>query len=213
MKVSSQLLSSFAWRTNADLIAEVAQLFLHEGMPAIDLTYNEGRWWRRWCPDNLVCNDLDPRYGDYHYDFRKTPFPDNEFHLVAFDPPYVSTGGRKTSTIADMNDAYGMTTSAKSPQSNQVNINLGLDEAFRICAPGGIILVKCKDYISSGKLWNGTYHTLHHVYTHFSFELLAIYNHITESAGPQPAENLDGSERAQVHPRNNSSVLYVFRKA
>lgn len=205
-------LSAKAWKNNAELIAEVAALFLDRDAWAIDLTYNTGKWWRKWRPTNFVTNDLDPRYGDLSEDFRSTPFRDDWFGLVAFDPPYVSTGGRDTSTIDGMNDGYGMTTSEKDPAKNQANlINPGITEAVRICAPGGIILVKSMSYISGGKLWLGDHHTLTHALT-LPVRVEAIYHHIKDKAGTQPKKNLDGSARRQAHPRNNSSTLLALRK-
>jgi hypothetical protein len=206
-------LSAKAWKNNAELIAEVAALYRFDECVgfAIDLTYNTGKWWKKWKPKNLVANDIDQRYGAFHEDYReRTGWDDGFFDLVAYDPPYQSQGGRKTSTVPGMNDAYGRDLSAKSPAENQEWINLGLTEAVRICRPGGYVLCKTMDYRSSGKLWLGNHWTLTHALT-LPVEVEAIYRHVTEP-GPQPKLNPDGSDRPQLSPRNNSSTLYLFRK-
>lgn len=177
----------------------------------MDLTHNTGKWWKVWRPPVLVANDIDPGYGQFHEDYReRVGWQSDLFDLVAFDPHYQSQGGRKTSTVKAMNDAYGRGLSAKSPAENQEWINLGLAEAVRICKPHGVVLVKVMDYISSGKLWLGTYRTIDHALT-LPVEVEAIYTHVGKP-GPQPQVNLDGSPRRQVHPRSNASTLLVLRK-
>ena len=81
---------------------------------------------------------------------------------------------------------------------------------MRICKPRVVVLVKVMDYISSGKLWLGTYRTTDHALT-LPVEVEAIYTHVGKP-GPQPQVNLDGSPRRQVHPRSNASTLLVLRK-
>ena len=210
------VLAADTWPTNADLIADVARLHGLDSLPspAIDLTYNTGKWWNGWTPPGvLIRNDADHRYGVWTEDYRDTErwrLVAGWFHLVAFDPPYCSTGGRKTTTTDSMNTNYGMLTSAKTPAENQEWINQGLSTASVICAPKGVILVKVMDYISSGKLWLGVHHTLTHALT-LPVEVEAIYTHVGKP-GPQPQVNPDGSPRRQLHPRNNASTLLVLRK-
>lgn len=205
------VLAADSWPTNAHLIADVARLHHPDAHYVIDLTYNTGKWWKVWSPPVLVANDIDRRFGHFHEDYRERVGWQNDlFDLVAFDPPYQSQGGRKTSTVKAMNDAYGRGLSAKSPAENQEWINLGLAEAVRICEPRGVVLVKVMDYISSGKLWLGTYRTIDHALT-LPVEVEAIYTHVGK-AGPQPQVNRDGSPRRQVHPRSNATTLLVLRK-
>lgn len=206
-------LSADTWRTNADLIAEVAEFWDFDSTVrlAIDLTYNQGKWWRVWQPTFLAKNDLDARFGDYHFDYRgRLPWADGSFDLVAFDPPYVSSGGRRTSTIHGMNDSYGITTSALSPGLNQEWIDLGLKQAVRVCKIGGWILCKVQDYRSSGKMFLGTHHTLTSALK-LDVEVEAVYHHVGRPRA-QPKKNPDGSPREQKSPRNNVSTLYLFRK-
>lgn len=208
------VLAADSWPTNAHLIADVARLHkLDREATSIDLTYNTGKWWKEWRPINLTTNDIDTRYGSHHIDYRLTDdwrcFA-GLWGIVAYDPPYQAQGGRKTSTVPGMNDAYGRNRTAKTPAENQEWINAGLSTAVLICAPGGVVLVKVMDYISSGKLWLGVNRTLNHALT-LPVEVEAIYTHVGKP-GPQPQVNLDGSPRRQAHPRNNASTLLVLRK-
>ena len=190
------------WQCNGDLIADVAKLgYIRDDDCCIDLTYGKGTWWKRYRPTLLATNDIDDTTkAEYHDDFRATKWFDDNFDVVAFDPPYISPGGRKTSTI-DL-DRYGQRTMPKNPTETQNLINDGLTEAARICKPGGIVLCKCANYISSGNYWPGVFLTWW-----FARAKLDIIDQFILVGKPGPQ-----SQKRQVHSRNNYSVLLVFRK-
>lgn len=185
-----------AWKSNAHMIEDVAQLGYLNGT-VLDPTWGRGNWWTRWRPDALIGTDL--KQG---IDFRSLPYSDDSFDAVAFDPPYVCIGGRKTSGIEAMYDAYGLTEAPQTPAEVQRLINDGLTECARVARRH--VLVKCCDYISSGKLWIGTHHTLTHGLS-LGLELVDRLEYVGKGR-PQP------SGRRQVHARRNLSTLLVFRK-
>lgn len=192
------VLAAHAWRSNAELIADVATLWIRPDDLVVDVTYGKGVWWRRYRPSRLVTHDL----ALDGVDFRDLPEADASVDVVAFDPPYVSTGGRKTSTIGDFNRRYGLTDAPRSPVELQQMINAGLVEARRVLRPKGVALVKVKDYVSSGSLWPGSHLTLTASLT-LGFELVDRFTRVG-AAGPQPGG------RRQVHARQNLSTLLVL---
>jgi DNA modification methylase len=145
------------------------------------------------------------REDDPTWDFRQMPKEwDRRFDVVAYDPPYVSAGGRKTTTIPSMHQAYGMDDAPTTPALLQDLINDGLLECRRVTRPGGLILVKCQDYISSGKLWSGTFRT-HFAANAMRLKLIDRFEHLG-GVRPQP------SGRRVMHARRNLSTLFVFQK-
>ena len=74
----------------------------------------------------------------------------------------------------------------------------------RVVKPTGIVLVKCQDYISSGKFWAGTHHTLTCALD-VGFELIDRLEHYG-APRPQPPG------RRQVHARRNLATLFVLRR-
>jgi hypothetical protein len=193
------------WQFNGDLIADVAKLgYIRDDDCCIDLTYGKGTWWKRYRPTLLATNDIDDTTkAEYHDDFRATKWFDDNFDVVAFDPPYISPGGRETSTIADFNSRFGLQSTPRTVLGLREMNQDGLDEARRICKPGGIILVKCMNYISSGRYQPEVF-VMWEAATAFGLQMVDQFIMIRRS-GPQ-------SQKTQVHARNNYSVLLIFQK-
>jgi hypothetical protein len=172
----------------------------------LDMTYGRGLWWKWTIPPTrdmrFVANDI----KDDGYDYRHMPYNNEWFDVVAFDPDYVAPGGRKTSTITEFNDRYGLKDQYESPDKLQDSINVGIMEVARLLRPQGIALVKCMNYISSGKLWLGEYHTIDEALAQ-GLVVEDIFVHIS-GTGPQP----ERPNSRQQHARSNSSRLIVFRK-
>lgn len=200
------VLAACNWPTNGDLIADVAKLYIGADDHVLDATYGRGLWWTKYRPIGLTTNDIVAGRADFAYDFRDLHAGwGSAFDVVAYDPPYVCVGGRDTSTIPDFHDRYGLTTAPKSPRDLQKLMDHGLTEMVRVTRPGGLILMKCQDYVSSGKLWPGTYWSQEWARV-LQLELVDRFEHIG-GARPQPPN------RRQVHARRNLSTLFVFRKS
>jgi tRNA G10 N-methylase Trm11 len=184
------------------MIEDVARLgYLRSDWRTLDPTYGRGVWWGRWRPDDLVIHD---RYTLDGVDFRRLPHEEGEFDAAAFDPPYVCVGGRQSTGLPDMHDRFGLTRAPASPDGVQEDINLGLCEMHRVVRAGGIVVVKCQDYVSSGQLQPGTHWTLTAAFT-LGFTLVDRLEHVA-GVRPQPPG------RRQVHARRNLSTLLVLRR-
>lgn len=211
------ILAATRWASNAELILDCHRLgYLRDHDHVLDPTYEKGTWWKAWRPEKLTAHH---RAKDGS-DFRSLDYPDGTFSAIAYDPPYVCPGGRRTSTIQPMFDRYGMNEGGaadpdfRTPAELQAVINDGLTEMHRLVAPSllkklhrgannGVVLVKCKDYIWSGTYWMGTHLTLTHALS-LGFVLEDRFEHIGEP-GPQ-------SQTTQCHARRNLSTLFVLRK-
>lgn len=168
----------------------------------MDCTYGLGKWWTKFRPDDLVCHDL---VVD-GVDFRALPEADNTYDVVAYDPPYVSPGGRVTSTVDDFNSRYGLHYTPTNPHALfDLLVAPGLRECARVLKPKGVVLAKSMNYVSSGKhqpctLW------LCNFAESIGLELVDEFVHVS-GTGPQPLHV------RQMHSRKNHSFLYVLRKA
>ncbi len=199
---ASRSVSSLIRGSNGALIARVARLG-YLGEPddiVLDVTYGRGLWWTRYRPARLI-----EGVGD----FRDRPEVDDSVQVVCFDPPYISTGNRSTSSIDDFYDRYGLG-EVNGWQKIRQLIDDGLAECARILATRGYLLVKCMDYVESGhKVWN-TFHVVTEG-ERLGLRLVDRFHHLT-GGGPQVTVNLDGSPREQRHAREVTSMLLVFTK-
>jgi hypothetical protein len=96
--------------SNGKLIATVARLG-YLGTPTdtvFDVTYGRGSFWTVRRPPNLVTNDLFTPGVDMRADFRQLPLPHGSVRVLVFDPPYISTGNRETSSVDDFYDRFGL---------------------------------------------------------------------------------------------------------
>lgn len=223
--MGTDLLAAQAWPSNAELIADVCALHAPNARRVLDLTYGRGVWWKRFQPAELHAvmprKNWTPRTEQLFrerqwvehvdVDFRAISEDLVGFDLVGFDPPYVSTGGRATSTVEEFNDRYGLVDATSTPRGLHEHNVEGLRCAVSACRPGGVILVKCMDYISSGKPQKAS-RWMFDAAIDLGLEELGTFFHIRAAGGMQPTKNIDGSKRRQVHARNNLSFLFAFSK-
>lgn len=204
MSVSSVIRGS-----NGVLIATVARLgYLGDGAATVlDVTYGRGSFWTRYRPAGLIAHD---RYTLDGIDFTALPEADSSVPVVVFDPPYISTGSRETSSVDDLYDRFGLG-DLSGWRAIRALIDAGLAECTRVLARRGYLLVKCMDYTESGrKVWN-TFH-VHAEAERLGLRVVDRFHHLT-GGGPQPTVNLDGSPREQRTAREVTSMLFVMTKA
>lgn len=216
------VLGAKAWANNSFLIEDIARLgYLDARQRVVDPCFGKGVFWKRWRPANLVTHDLDvdSERGD-GVDARRLPHPMGYFDAEVLDLPYISEGGRETSTVEEFNGRYGLKDAPKTPDGVQQMIDDSVLEARRVLktykpatnrAPAqGILLVKTKNYISSGNLYISTFHTITHALA-IGFTMLDWFTFVGKP-GMQPKERtrLDGKPVKQEHARQNSSSMLVF---
>lgn len=185
------------WKTNAELIFDVASLYLDRNMEAADLTYGRGNWWTKWKPASLVKHD---KYTVDGVDFRDLPEEDETYDLVALDPPYKLNG---TPELGDFDDRYG-TDRVMTWQEKHRRIRHGIVEGARVLRKGGILLLKCQDQVCSGAIrWQTDEFTV-----------------CAEKVGLKKIDRFDMTGggrkqppgRRQVHAHGRPSTLLVFQK-
>lgn len=203
-----------AWRTNAEMILDLHRLgIVRQSDVVLDPTYGDGLWWSEFLPDYLIAHDLFKLDG---VDFTRLPEPDNYVDVVAFDPPYMAPGGRATSTLdTGFYDQYGNLTTPRTPAALQQLINAGFSEARRVVDVGGYVMVKCMNYVSSGKTWPGVFRTFEHgEWLGLRFVDEWVY---VGTPGPQPKTRYKTVRGVKVlsvqkHAAHNSSSLLIWKK-
>lgn len=202
--MSGPVLAAGTWRTNGELLADVARLYIdldHDRV--LDPTWGQGNWWTVVEPTHFIRHDLHTLDG---VDFTDLPEATSSVDVVAFDPPYVPPGGRSTSTVDYYTGSrYGMATTPATPPELRELIAQGLAEMHRVLRAGGRLLVKCQDYINGNQLQPGTKWVIDDTLALGGFRYEDRFEFIAGTR-PQPPG------RRQLHARRNLSTLLVFTR-
>ena len=196
----SEVLAITKRRTNAELIADAAQLgYIPADGLILDPTYGLGGFWRTYRPARLVTNDLDPARAS-PADFTALPYRDNVFDAVVFDPPYKLNG---TGGGGPGDQRYGVAGPYRPVASITELIHTGITETARVTKPGGYLLVKLQDQVVSGRVTWQTIDATNHA---ASIGLRLADSLLFTGGRKQPAG------RRQIHARRNYSTLLIFQK-
>lgn len=200
--------------TNADLIADVAKLYLKKGAVLADLTYGKGVFWKNVDLGGitLLASDIKAPTAAVielnicltKQDCRKTLYVKDYFDVVVLDPPYMHGGG-KTPRIKDsISKCYGNNETNLKSHADIINFYRdSILEAYRILKPGGLLWVKCQDEIESGKQkWS-------HIEIYYGAkDLFTAEDLFVLVQKTIPAQRW----KHQLHARKNNSYLWIFRK-
>lgn len=218
---------------NADLIAEVARLYLKKGMKVADITFGRGVFWKKvdfgkvdlaefFAGDITGPAKVDVRLtSNGHpflalvnfYDFTKDRLlPDDHYDAVVLDPPYMHGGATVKKSIRRCYRNGGKSTKYVSHEAILGLYHSGMIAAWRALKRGGTLWVKCQDEIESGKQkWS-------HV------EILDLAGRrCAQTKGEVPFKAVDffvlmqattPARRLpyQLHARKNHSYLWIFKK-
>lgn len=198
--------------------------------PWVDLTYGEhGGWWKpgfnpppahlvrcigpdttgypsvpMWRDDDWSeIRDVPFTSGWFRVDFTRLPFPDQNFALSCFDPPYVLKGGR--GKFDAMNSRYGVGGQRTTRDQLGALIAAGFAEAVRVTQRGGLIFAKGGSGIDGAKLFR----------TDAIIEQCADYDSRVEVIAKLVFPTVPRSQAhrgPQKSVRSNYSTLFVCRR-
>lgn len=192
---------------NADLVAEVAKLYLGDEPLAIaDVTYGKGVFWRKV---DLSKHDFRPTDLQPHpkadrkvkkADLRKLPYKNETLDILVLDPPYVHNPGQ---LLVDANYQNAETTKGMY-HDDIVDLYVdGIKEAWRTLKEGGTLWVKCKDEVESGwQRWSMI--ELYCAAVDLGFYAKDLFILVPHS---KPT-----IQKPQQHARKNHSYLWIFLK-
>jgi hypothetical protein len=188
---------------NSDLFPDILRLYVAPGSWVADVTYGKGVFWKR-IPEgeyNLLASDI----GD-GVDARKLPYTDGEIDCVVLDPPYIYSP--KGTIKASISNCYSLNQERGGDllvnQKAVVNFYLeAMWEARRVLRDNGVLILKCKDTIESGKqFWMHV--RLMGVPGWYCEDLFVLVQKSTPTMDPKWGK--------QKHARKNHSYFLVLRK-
>jgi hypothetical protein len=149
---------AFGQRTNnAQLMVDCRDLGYFRDLDIVfDPTYGEGRFWKLWRPERLMCSDLYvqadmlPHGLVNPWDFTNFPLPDRTANVTVFDPPYKLNGTPEKGGPATSDKGYGVGGTAVRWQDRHELIRSGITECARVTER--ILMIKCMDQVCSGQV-------------------------------------------------------------
>lgn len=196
-------------RTNNSLLMiDCAELgFLSGPGPLIDVTFNEGKFWRDGAsglaPSKECRFDIDPKFGVRVADFRNLPFPDGEVGVEILDPRYKLNGTSTGVGPSNLDKDYGVVGDYMSVKEIHGMIFEGIDEASRVVAPQGYLLLKCQAQQNASTLHDQPGMFASYAKASKLWKVLG-FMHVLGGHRPQPG--------VQRTPRSNYSTLVVLQR-
>jgi methylase of polypeptide subunit release factors len=185
--------------TNADLIAEVARLYIKHGQKVCDPTFGKGVFWAKLDRSQFELSASDLITTEVKHDLRKLPYPDSTFDHFVFDPPYAHWPGKMR-----VEECYQNTLTTKA-HSHDAILNLyrdGMVEARRVLKDRGMLWVKCQDEIEHGhQRWSHI--EIKEIASALGFEAVDLFVLLQNT---QPVYR----HVAQKHARKNHSYMWMF---
>ena len=136
---------------NAKLMADCDTLGYLGGTVA-DVTYGKGRFWKIIPAPAFMCFDIDPATFCSTADFRDLPLTSGTIDTVVFDPPYKLNGTSTGKGPSALDVGYGVGDGYRSVAEIHTMIQDGIDEAWRVLAVGGFLLLKCQPQQNAGRM-------------------------------------------------------------
>jgi hypothetical protein len=197
--------------SNDEIIRDILELHVPSKRIDLDPTYSKGVFYKSGVvPQPIIKSDLYPKSeGVLEACATNIPLPHGGLNSIMFDPPFViSTGpSLKDETTEGINMTSRRFGSFPNIQSLWKFYNDALSEFYRVLKPGGIVIFKCQDTVTSGKNYM----------SHCEVYKMAIENgfHAKDLfilAAKNRLNSFGGKWKTQRHARKYHSYFFVFQK-
>lgn len=187
-----------------EILKWILKLYVPAGRFEVDPTYSVGGFYKNIPPPGK-CFDLHPVCpGVRKADCRHLPLDNASITSMILDPPFLATTGK--SLQEDGGNIMGKRYSLCSSEAElKCLYHDAIKEAARVLKPGGILVFKCQDKVSSGKQhWTHCY--VYETAVNSGFEPTDLFIRIVNS------RLIADWQRNQKHARKFHSYFWVFKK-
>lgn len=191
-----------------ELIAGILQLHCPSGRIDCDPTYSKGVFYQGSITPPDLKFDINPQVsGVEAASADALPLADCSLDTIMFDPPFLATTGpslRQDDGSNRINKRFGVFASEVELHAFYAR---ALAEFHRILRPGGVLIFKCQDKVSSGKQY------LSHVFVINQAEATGFYSLDLFILLAKQRIVADWQKANQKHARKFHSYFLVFRKS
>ena len=190
-----------------EIIRNILKLHAPEGRIDCDPTFSTGAFYNGTGIEIPALRfDIRPQAeGVVEADARHLPLEANSISCMMLDPPFLATTGKSLSegTGNRINRRFGVYPDEKSLHQMYADI---IREAYRVLKPGGILIFKCQDKVSSGKQY------FSHVFVMNTAMETGFYPKDLFILLAKARLVADWQARNQKHARKYSCFFWVFQK-
>ena len=133
--------------TNADLMTEIASLWITPEDRVADVTFGNGVFWRNLDHIKVLATDLISGI-----DCRNLPYENESLDVVVFDPPYQPCHGSPSRNFGVGNSYNLRNTQLQTIEEVLLLYREGIKEASRVLASNGRLMIKCQDMTYNHRL-------------------------------------------------------------
>ena len=191
----------------SEIIRNILRLHVPEGKIDCDPTFSTGAFYNGTGIERPRLRfDIRPQAeGVEQADARHLPIPDSSLSCMMLDPPFLATRGKslREGTGNRINRRFGVYPDEKSLHQMYEGI---IQEAYRVLKPGGILIFKSQDKVSSGKQY------MTHVFVMNTAAAVGFYPKDLFVLLARNRLVADWQARNQKHARKYHCYFWAFQK-
>ena len=203
----SELVKSISY-DQGEIIHNILKLHVPEGKIDCDPTFSTGAFYNETGVDAPELKfDIRPQLeGVVQADARSLPLPDVSLTCLMLDPPFLATTGKSLTEGEGnkINRRFSVYSSEKELHRCYADM---IQEAYRVLKPGGILIFKCQDKVSSGKQY------FSHVFVMNTAVEVGFYPKDLFVLLAKNRLVADWQSKNQKHARKYHCYFWVFQKS